>query len=307
MSDIILIIDRLFKNYGDKIALNNVSINIKKGCIYGLIGQNGAGKTTLIRILNKIIEAEKGSILFNDKILESKDVQKIGYLPEERGLYKNMSIEDQALYFGQLKGMSKTTAKEQLSYWLEKFDILDWKKKKIENLSKGMAQKIQFIITVLHEPELIILDEPFSGLDPINADIIANEIKELSKKGKTIIFSSHRMESVTDMCDQLALIHKGEILLKGSLSAIQNKYASEIYEVTIKNLLKDALIDLKNNAKLEIIKIKLIGDLTQLEIVTTTLSNNELLNKISVLGNVQLFKRHMPSLQEIFIKTIGNA
>ncbi|MGY5351365.1 ABC transporter ATP-binding protein [Wenyingzhuangia sp. IMCC45533] len=299
----ILKIENLNKSYGNKSALKDVSLNINRGSIYGLIGQNGAGKTTLIRILNKIIDADGGSIHFNGNELNTVDVQKIGYLPEERGLYKNMSIEEQALYFGQLKGMSKKSAADQLNYWLQKFDILDWKKKKIESLSKGMAQKVQFIITVLHQPSLIILDEPFSGLDPVNAEFIAKEIKFLASEGKTIIFSSHRMESVTDMCNEISLIHKGRILLQGGIKEIQELNANQVYHV---------VLELDNVNMLDSLKIpyRIIQQENQeltLEVVSLNIDNNTLIKQFAAIGNIKSYKQHVPTLQEIFIKTIANA
>ncbi|NJB83766.1 ABC transporter ATP-binding protein [Wenyingzhuangia aestuarii] len=305
MQETILSIQNLRKTYGAKTALKDVSIHIKKGTIYGLIGQNGAGKTTLIRILNQIIEADSGQILLNNQIISPEDIKSLGYLPEERGLYKNMSIEEQALYFGQLKGMTKTAAKEQLNYWLERFDIVNWKKKKIQDLSKGMAQKVQFIITVLHQPELLILDEPFSGFDPINAQLIADEIKNLAKHGTSIIFSSHRMESVADMCDALSLIHHGEIVLEGSITDIQKKYAKEIYEIHLMDADKNLVTAFLEK---EAYSTKIIEDSAELKLeVTKANTTDDLLKEVLCIGKLTLYKQYVPSLQEIFIKTIENA
>lgn len=306
MQEIILNIEGLCKSYGSKTALNNVSIRIQKGSIYGLIGQNGAGKTTLIRILNQIIEADSGSVYLNGLAMTSLDIKNIGYLPEERGLYKNMSIEEQALYLGQLKGMSKKEASNQLNYWLERFDILSWKNKKVQDLSKGMAQKIQFIITVLHQPTLLILDEPFSGFDPVNAQLIAEEIKYLAQQGTSVIFSSHRMESVTDMCDALSLIHKGEVLLEGSISEIQKNYAKETYEVHFINTNSSNISSFLESTKYKTKVLENTSDCLKIE-VTKKNNIDNLLNDVLELGDLILYKQFVPSLQEIFIKTIENA
>ncbi|NIJ46444.1 ABC-2 type transport system ATP-binding protein [Wenyingzhuangia heitensis] len=306
MQEIILDIQNLHKSYGSKMALKGVSLQINKGTIYGLIGQNGAGKTTLIRILNQIIEADRGNVFFNGKPLTARDIKTLGYLPEERGLYKNMTIEEQALYFGQLKGMTKMEAKNQLNYWLDRFDITTWKNKKIQDLSKGMAQKVQFIITVLNQPNLLILDEPFSGFDPLNAQLIADEIKNLAQQGTTVIFSSHRMESVADMCDALSLIHNGEIILQGSISEIQKKYAKEIYEIHLVNTHKEQLATFLNNNAYSTLIVEDNKQELKLEVTKVTTERN-LLQDILKLGELKLYKQYIPSLQEIFIKTIENA
>ncbi|MGY6647653.1 ABC transporter ATP-binding protein [Wenyingzhuangia sp. IMCC45574] len=307
MQDYILSIEDLQKTYKDKVALNSISTKVPKGSIYGLIGQNGAGKTTLIRILNKIIEADSGCIYFKDRKMTSKEVAKVGYLPEERGLYKNMSIEEQALYFGQLKGMSKKEASISLDYWLDRFGISDWKRKKIEDLSKGMAQKVQFIITVLHKPDLLILDEPFSGFDPINANLIANEIKELAAKGTTVIFSSHRMESVAEMCDALCLIHQGNILLEGSIETIQKENSQAVYEIGLLNYSEEQLAQFLDNTNYET-NITTKNETTiHLEVIDLLENKEQLQKAILNIGTLELYKQHIPSLQEIFIKTIENA
>lgn len=306
MDNILLTIENLDKYYGEQKALHNICLSIEKGAIYGLIGQNGAGKTTLIRILNKIIDFDKGQVLLKSKPIRSNDVRYIGYLPEERGLYKNMSIQEQALYFGQLKGMTKAEANTQLNYWLDRFDIADWRHKKVQDLSKGMAQKVQFIITVLHQPELLILDEPFSGFDPVNAQLIADEIKELAKKGTTVIFSSHRMESVTEMCSALCFIHKGTVLLEGDIKEIQQKYAQEIYEVSLMDFNAEQLSLLQQNSNIEIVSMVFKDNLAQLEILKRE-QNYNLLAVLLKAGEVTQYKQHVPTLQEIFIKTIQNA
>ena len=307
MQEPIISIQKLYKTYGTKTALNHISIEINKGSVYGLIGQNGAGKTSLIRILNQIIDANSGNIIFKGIPMTPNAVRHIGYLPEERGLYKNMTIEEQALYFGQLKGMTKTKASEQLNYWLDRFDITDWRKKKIQGLSKGMAQKVQFIITVLHQPDLLILDEPFSGFDPINANLIAKEIKTLAKNGTTVIFSSHRMESVAEMCDALCLIHHGNILLEGSIQSIQKKYIQETFEVTLTNYQENELALFLNNAAYKTNVIQKEDDEIRFEVVNNQKETDHLLQDLLKVGKVISYKQHTPSLQDIFIKTIENA
>ena len=221
--DHILVAKNVTKTYGDHTALSNISLQIPKNCIYGLLGPNGAGKTSFIRIINQITHQDSGEILLNGEPLAPKHIASIGYLPEERGLYKSMKVGEQALYLAQLKGLSKSEAKTRLKYWFDRLDIGDWWDKKIQELSKGMAQKIQFIVTVLHEPKLLIFDEPFSGFDPINANIIKDEILQLKENGTSIIFSTHRMESVEELCEYIALIHKSEKILDGKLSDIKKE------------------------------------------------------------------------------------
>ena len=229
----ILSIDSVSKHYGDFTALNNVSLDIREGSIFGLLGPNGAGKTTLIRIINQITKPDTGKVLFNKIPLELKHIKEIGYLPEERGLYPQMNIGDQAVYLAQLKGLDRATAKLELNKWFEKFEIEDWWDKKVTELSKGMAQKIQFIVTVLHKPKLLIFDEPFSGFDPINANLIKDEILLLREHGATVIFSTHRMESVEELCEDIALINKSNKILNGNLSEIKKKYKSNTFEIAV--------------------------------------------------------------------------
>eukprot|EP00218_Dolichomastix_sp_CCMP3274_P016490 CAMPEP_0170152998 /NCGR_PEP_ID=MMETSP0033_2-20121228/54050_1 /TAXON_ID=195969 /ORGANISM="Dolichomastix tenuilepis, Strain CCMP3274" /LENGTH=258 /DNA_ID=CAMNT_0010390181 /DNA_START=32 /DNA_END=805 /DNA_ORIENTATION=- len=221
------------KKYGDYTALNKVSIDVPKGSIFGLLGPNGAGKTSLIRIINQITAPDAGEVLLDGEALKQLHIQDIGYMPEERGLYKSMKVGEQALYLAQLKGLTKSEAKMRLKYWFEKFEITDWWNKKIQELSKGMAQKIQFIVTVLHQPKLLIFDEPFSGFDPINANIIKDEIIQLRDEGATVIFSTHRMESVEEMCDHIALIHKSNKVLDGKLTDVKRQYKSNTYQVGV--------------------------------------------------------------------------
>tara|TARA_B100000674_G_C37761934_1_gene878380 strand:- start:78 stop:1031 length:954 start_codon:yes stop_codon:yes gene_type:complete len=223
--------NKIVKKYNNQTALKNVSIKIPKGSIYGLLGPNGAGKTTFIRLVNQITKPDRGEIFFNNKLLTDEHIQKIGYLPEERGLYKKMKIGEQATYLAQLKGMTKLNAKEKLTEWFDKFDILDWWEKKVEDLSKGMAQKVQFIISVVHEPELLILDEPFSGFDPINTELIKQEILELKRKGTTIIFSTHNMQSVEEICDYITLINQSETIIEGPIEEVKKRFSQNTYNI----------------------------------------------------------------------------
>ncbi len=233
MSDI-LQINSVTKRYSNHVALSDVSIQVPERSVFGLLGPNGAGKTSLIRIINQITGPDSGEIFFKGHKLSPKDVEQIGYLPEERGLYKKMTVGDQVLYLAQLKGLSKQEAKKRLLYWFEKFEMLSWWKKKIEELSKGMQQKVQFIVTVIHQPELLILDEPFSGFDPINAQLIKNEILDLRKNGATVIFSTHNMGSVEELCDNIALINQSRKILDGSVKDIRKTYRSNTYNISFK-------------------------------------------------------------------------
>ena len=219
------------KSFGEKVALDNVSLSVPKGQIFGLLGPNGAGKTTMIRIINRITIPNSGEVLFDGRPITQRDVERIGYLPEERGLYRKMEVGEQAMYLAQLKGMSEKEAKSELKKWFVKFGIQDWWKKKVEELSKGMAQKVQFITTVVHKPALMILDEPFSGFDPVNAEIIRKEILELKENGATIILSTHNMESVEELCDNIALINKSHLVLTGSVDEIRRKYGNNHVEL----------------------------------------------------------------------------
>ena len=230
MKDLLIVKD-VVKQYGDYTALTNANISVPKGSIYGLLGPNGAGKTTLMRIINQITAPDSGEVIFDGEPLQKHHISEIGYMPEERGLYKKMKVGEQALYLAQLKGMSYNEALEKLKFWFEKLDILSWWNKKVEELSKGMAQKIQFIVTVIHEPKLLIFDEPFSGFDPINAAIIRKEILELAEKGTTIIFSTHRMESVEEICDHIALINKSKTILEGTIEDIKKQFTANTFEV----------------------------------------------------------------------------
>jgi ABC-2 type transport system ATP-binding protein len=290
------------KAYSNHIALKNLSLEIPQGKIYGLLGPNGAGKTSFIRILTQITQADSGHILFNGSPLNPSHIYEMGYLPEERGLYKKMQVAEQLLYFAELKGLSPKEARIRLKYWVDKFEIQSWLNKKVEELSKGMQQKIQFIATVLHEPSLLILDEPFSGFDPINAQLLVEEILNLKDKGCTIIFSTHRMDSVDLLCDKIALINRSEKVLEGEVDAIKNDFKSNSFEIiyngesindselySIQHIDskkgKSALISLKNN-----------------------ISNNHLIQNL-LTQNIDIisFMEKLPSMEEIFIKAVESS
>ncbi len=304
----LLSIDSVSKHYGDFTALNKVSLNIKEGSIFGLLGPNGAGKTTLIRIINQITQPDEGKVLFNNEPLNIKHIKDIGYLPEERGLYPKMTIGDQVVYLAQLKGLDRDTAKSELRKWFDKFEIEDWWNKKVTELSKGMAQKVQFIVTVLHKPKLLIFDEPFSGFDPINANLIKDEILDLREKGATIIFSTHRMESVEELCEDIALINKSNKILDGNLYDIKTKFKSNIYEVGVNASNPDSL-----NKELESIfetakpSFKTIGENLKLNVKLNHKQNSDQLLKIlNQNAKVIHFKEVIPSANEIFINSVEN-
>ena len=301
----ILVTNAVTKQFGTYTALNKVSLEIPKNSIYGLLGPNGAGKTTLIRIINQITFPDSGEVIFDGEALKPSDIAMIGYLPEERGLYKSMKVGEQALYLAQLKGLSKQEAKKRLKFWFDRFEIGDWWNKKIQELSKGMAQKIQFIVTVLHEPKLLIFDEPFSGFDPINANIIKDEILKLKDNGTSIIFSTHRMESVEELCEYIALLHQSEKILDGKLSDIKRAYKNNIFKVGIETgqgevLLKQVL------DKFEILNSKYTPEDEQLDFTVQlpTSDSAPMLRFLSENGNVNNFLETIPSANEIFIRTV---
>ena len=301
----ILEVHKVVKQYGNFTALNEVSLSIPDGSIYGLLGPNGAGKTSLIRIINQITMPDSGEIILDGKPLRPEDVQYIGYMPEERGLYKSMKVGEQCLYLAQLKGLSKHDAKTQLEYWFERLEIHGWWNKKIEELSKGMAQKIQFVVTVLHKPKLLILDEPFSGFDPVNANLIKDEIIELNKQGTSVIFSTHRMESVEEMCDHIALIHKSNKLIEGKLTDVKKQFRTNSYEVGILNENSDGLVqELSQKFTLSTTDFKSLNDELKLEIQLGTTAPNELLQLLLQRGQVTHFMEKIPSVNDIFIKTV---
>jgi ABC-2 type transport system ATP-binding protein len=290
------------KQYGSKLALDNVSISVPEQCIYGLLGPNGAGKTTLIRIINQITGPDSGELLFNGNKLMPDDVQYIGYLPEERGLYKKMKVGEQALYFAQLKGLSKAEAMKRLKYWFKKLDILDWWGKKVEELSKGMQQKVQFIITVLHEPKLIIFDEPFTGFDPLNTNIIKKEILFLRERGATIIFSTHNMESVEELCDNITLIDNAKTLLEGSVHEIRSKWAANEYDLVF-----DGDVNIEGNGHYNILKQHVENNKSIIRLKTTSdINTNDILQTVMRSGSITSFNPALPSMNEIFIRVVEN-
>ena len=303
----LLEINNVVKKYGDFTALNNVSIHISKGSVYGLLGPNGAGKTSLIRIINQITMPDAGSVFLDGEKLAPHHIEQIGYLPEERGLYKSMKVGEQALYLAQLKGLSKAEAKKRLKYWFEKFDISAWWNKKIEELSKGMAQKVQFIVTVLHEPKLLIFDEPFSGFDPINAQIIAKEILQLRDKGATIIFSTHRMESVEEMCDEIALINKSNKILDGKLTDIKKQFRTNTFQVGLKTAnVNEVTNALKEKFTVFPADFKLLSDGLTLNVqLNDGDKSNDLLSFLTNRGEVQHFVELIPTANDIFIQAIN--
>lgn len=290
------------KNFGTKVALDNVSLDVPEGKIYGLLGPNGAGKTTMIRIINRITIPNSGEVLFNGRPITQRDVEKIGYLPEERGLYRKMEVGDQAMYLAQLKGMSERDARAELKKWFVKFGIQDWWKKKVEELSKGMAQKVQFITTVVHKPSLMILDEPFSGFDPVNAELIRKEILELKEQGATIILSTHNMESVEELCDNIALINKSHLVLSGGVDEIRRQYGNNHVELIYSG--DNALAPVEG-------LFSVISDADDNGRHTAVLSldheglGNEVLTAVIGQGLlVNSFKELLPRMNDIFIKLV---
>ncbi|MRT17109.1 ATP-binding cassette domain-containing protein [Vitellibacter sp. q18] len=302
----LLEVNNVSKVYGDYVALNHLSLSVEKGSIFGLLGPNGAGKTTLIRIINQITMPDSGSVFLDGEPLQPKHIQNIGYLPEERGLYKTMKVGEQALYLAQLKGLSKQEAKSRLKYWFDRLEISHWWDKKIQELSKGMAQKIQFVVTVLHKPKLLIFDEPFSGFDPINANLIKDEILKLRDEGATIIFSTHRMESVEEMCDHIALIHKSNKILDGRLLDIKRQYRSNMFEIGLQTP-DPAATSAVLRERFEIFPatFKSINDELQYKIkVPDSVATNDFVSFLTAQGQLTHFVEVIPSASDIFIETI---
>lgn len=293
----ILEINNVTKQYSGHLALNEVSLAVSEGSIYGLLGPNGAGKTTLIRIINCITMPDSGEVLLNGKKLTLSDTYNIGYLPEERGLYKKMKVGEQAIYLARLKGMSRTDAIKALKYWFEKFEISGWWNKKVEELSKGMAQKIQFIITIIHQPKLLILDEPFSGFDPINTQLLKDEILELHKNGTTILLSTHNMTSVEELCDEISLVNKSKIVLQGKVEEIRASFNTNKYFVKTTDR-----FDLDDTEIISRVEKNNLYDTIVLN--HNKISNNDLLNKIIRQTSVIGFEELLPSFNDIFIETV---
>jgi ABC-2 type transport system ATP-binding protein len=301
----LLEVNKIVKQYGDYVALNEVSLSVPKGSIYGLLGPNGAGKTSLIRIINQITLPDSGEIILDGEKLQPKHVQYIGYLPEERGLYKSMKVGEQCLYLAQMKGLTKAEAKKQLDYWFDRLGIQGWWNKKIQELSKGMAQKIQFVVCVLHQPKLLIFDEPFSGFDPVNANIIKDEILALKEQGSTIIFSTHRMESVEELCDDIALIHQSNKLIEGKLDEVRKQYRTNSFEVGIlTDNVEGLMYDITQKFTLSPAHFKSLNNELKLEVQLGTASPNELLHMLTQRGQVTHFMEKIPSVNDIFIQTV---
>lgn len=304
----ILKINNVSKKYSNHLALDDVSLSVNNGCIFGLLGPNGAGKTSLIRIINQITGPDTGEIFFRGEKLNQKHVERIGYLPEERGLYKKMTVGDQVLYLAQLKGLSRQEARKRLAVWFEKFEMAGWWKKKIEELSKGMQQKVQFIVTVIHEPELLILDEPFSGFDPINAQLIKNEILDLKKNGATVIFSTHNMGSVEELCDNIALINQSKKILDGSVKEIRKTFKSNTYNVSFKGQAIGFVNALWAGA--EILSKRTEDDVHYytLKALNNT-QPNQILQAVLPTCDLLSFNEVIPSMNDIFIQKVneGNA
>ncbi len=291
------------KSYGNYRALDDVSISVERGSVFGLLGPNGAGKTSLIRIINQITAPDSGTLFFDGKPMEPAHVARIGYLPEERGLYKKMEVGEQCLYLARLRGLDKHEAKRRLRIWFEKFEMQSWWNKKVEELSKGMAQKVQFVVTVLHEPELLIFDEPFSGFDPVNAAIIRDEILSLSQKGATIIFSTHRMETVEELCDSIALINKSKKILDGKVRDIQNQFRTNTFEMEFRgNMLSFTtalwtgfeLLERFTDGDHCRVRLKMLGNNTV----------NNLFNAVMPVCEIKSFREVIPTMNEIFIRNV---
>ncbi len=299
----LLSVKNVSKQFADHKALDEVSLSVPSGSIFGLLGPNGAGKTTLIRIINQITGPDSGEIRINGNKLNPGHIARIGYLPEERGLYKKMKVGEQALYLAQLKGLSKSEAHKRLKYWFDKFDIGAWWNKKVEELSKGMQQKVQFIVTVVHEPSLLIFDEPFSGFDPINVNLLKDEILALKDNGATIIFSTHNMASVEELCDHIALIDRSKKILEGEIMEIRNTYKSNTYEISFTGEISD--LDKKLGTEFTVIKEEKIGHSSTAKIkLNNGNGQNYLLQKIIPHAEIQSFKELLPGMNEIFIRKV---
>ena len=288
---------------GKKIALQDFSIHVPKATVYGLLGPNGAGKTTFIRIINQITQADSGEVFINGEKLNPHHIKDIGYMPEERGLYKNMTVGDQILYFGALKGMKKQDALSQAKYWFDRLEIDQWWNKKLSELSKGMAQKIQFVVTVLHQPKLLILDEPFSGFDPVNANLVKDQILQLKEQGTTIILSTHRMESVEELCDSVALINKSRKILDGKVFEVREKFKQNLFKVVLSDVNAENLEKLKN-------QYQLVNIHDQHGLISFDLNYNEdqnlLLNDLMKAGKIRSFDEKIPSMNEVFITAVSS-
>jgi len=296
-----LVVQNITKRYSNHVALSEVSLTVPHQSIFGLLGPNGAGKTTLIRIINQIIDADEGTILINGEKLSPHHIGVIGYLPEERGLYKKLKVGEQLIYLARLRGLSKSDALVRIKYWIDKFEIKDWWSKKIEDLSKGMAQKIQFISTVLHEPKLIILDEPFSGFDPVNANLIRDEILALRDKGSTIIFSTHRMETVEELCDHIALINKSKKILEGQKKEVKAKFKTNTFIVEHKG---DFSLDGENYERIHQRNLE-DNYLETLVRIKSDRNANQLIQDLIGSTEIHGFREKVPSMNDIFIQLVN--
>lgn len=296
--------ENLVKQYSGHKALDDVTINIPKGCIYGMLGPNGAGKTTTIRIINQIITPDTGRVIIAGEPLAQKHIKLIGYLPEERGLYKKMKVGEQAMYFAQLRGLSAKEAEKKLRQWFRKFNLMEWWDKKTEALSKGMQQKVQFIITVVHEPELLIFDEPFSGFDPINVDLVKNEIIKLKENGSTIIFSTHNMSSVEELCDYITLINKGKNILSGEINEVRESFTSNLYEIVTKNTIPNLSEILPHDVKVIDAVCERGANIIHVN-ATQNISANEIIKKLLPHADILSFYKQLPSMHDIFVQEVN--
>ena len=303
MTDTFLRAEHIVKRYAAHTALNDVSIEVPRGKVFGLLGPNGAGKTTLIRIINRITAPDSGEVSFDGHPFEADDVMRIGYLPEERGLYKKMKVGEQAIYLAQLKGLSHAEAKKRLTYWFNKFGIMPWWDKKLEELSKGMQQKVQFIITILHEPPLLIFDEPFSGFDPVNAEMLKREILNLRDKGHTVIFSTHNMASVEEVCDEIALINHSQVVLSGHVAEVKDRFRTGLYEATSTegNLTAaEGLFSIESHTQAGGLHSYVLHKADEL-------TNSQLIAAVAERIELRAISEKMPTMQEIFLKVVSQA
>lgn len=301
----IIEVQNITKRFSNHLALDNVSLTVKEGVIFGLLGPNGAGKTTLIRILNQITFPDSGTVLFKGSPIQADDVRSIGYLPEERGLYKKMKAGEQAMYLAQLKGLDRKTAYERLRVKFQQYDILDWWNRPVEELSKGMQQKLQFITTILHKPAFLILDEPFSGFDPINANLLKEEILKLKQEGTTIILSTHNMASVEEICDEIALINQAQKILEGNLYDVKKHFKKNIFSLEVQEESQALNSLIKNN--FELLEQRTLPHSTQYDIrIAADMQANDLLGAVMPFANITAFREVLPSMNEIFIEQVQN-
>lgn len=298
---VFLNVNNVTKRFENHVALSNVSLSVRKGRIFGLLGPNGAGKTTLIRILNRITAPDSGEVIFDGRPMEPDDVMRIGYLPEERGLYRKMKVGEQAVYLARLKGLSKEEAVSRLQAWFEKFGIIPWWDRKLEELSKGMAQKVQFIITVLHNPDLLIFDEPFSGFDPVNAEQLKQEILQLKEQGHTIIFSTHNMASVEAVCDDIALINHSEVVLHGEMRQIKDQFRTGLYEL----ITSQPLVQQDSDPYAIVSHDTRLGNEHYLLQAKDGITGNDVVKQLCEKVDILSFAEQTPSMNDIFLKVIG--